>query len=156
MTSSYTSQARRLTALSATLLASTLLLAACEDDPTTPVVPVEWESQLAGVGTFDEVEGLAAVSSTSTSFDAAIEITGAAEDAVFTWSVAGGTCAAPGNRVGAADRYPDLEVAADGTASAEAEVTAALAEDGDYIVRVLDETGQQPATVACGALEIDE
>jgi len=132
-------------------------LAACDDDsPTDPVVPVEWEAQLAGAGVYEDIEGLAAVSSTATSFDAAIEIANAEEGAEFTWRVAEGTCAAPGDRVGAADRYPDLEVGADGTAGAEADVTGALDEDGDYIVRVLDETGQAPVTVACGALEIEE
>lgn len=157
MSSIHESHARRLAALSVALLASTIALAGCDDDsPTDPVVPVEWEAQLAGVGEFADVEGLAAVSATATSFDAAIEIANAEEDAAFTWRVAEGTCAAPGDRVGAADRYPDLEVEADGTASAEADVTAALDEDGEYIVSVLDEAGQAPVTVACGALEIEE
>ena len=44
----------------------------------------------------------------------------------------------------------------DGSAAAEAEVSAALDEDDDYIVRVLDESGAAPVTVACGALEVDE
>lgn len=157
MSSIYESHARRLAALSVSLLASTIALAACDDDsPTDPVVPVEWEAQLAGVGEFEDVEGLAAVSATSTSFDAAIEIANAEEDAEFTWRVAEGTCAAPGDRLGAADRYPDLTVEADGTASAEADVTASLDEDEDYIVTVLDESGEDPVTVACGALEIEE
>jgi hypothetical protein len=156
MSSIYESHARRLAALSVSLLASTIALAACDDDPTNPVVPVEWEAQLAGVGEFEDVEGLAAVSATSTSFDAAIEIANAEEDAEFTWRVAEGTCAAPGDRVGAADRYPDLTVEADGTAAADADVTATLDEDEDYIVSVLDETGEDPVTVACGALAIDE
>lgn len=157
MSHTYESHARRLAALSVALLACTIALAACDDDsPTDPVVPVEWQAQLAGVGEFADVDGLAAVSSTATSFDADIEIANAEEDAEFTWRVAEGTCAAPGARVGAANRYPDLEVAADGTASAEADVTAALDEDGEYIVSVLDETGQAAVTVACGALEIDE
>lgn len=150
------SNARRLATLTISLLASTIVLAACDDDPTDPVVPVEWDAQLAGVGTYDDVEGLAAVSSTATSFDAAIEITNATEDAVFTWRVAEGTCAEPGDRIGAAERYPDLEVGEDGTAEADADVTAALDEDGEYIVSVLDESGDDPVTVACGALEIDE
>ncbi|HEX2167126.1 MAG TPA: hypothetical protein VHG09_07790 [Longimicrobiales bacterium] len=157
MSSIYEFHARRLAGLSVAVLASTLALAACDDDsPTDPVTPVEWEAQLAGVGEFEDVEGLAAVSSTATSFDAAIEIAGAEEDAVFTWRVAEGTCAQPGDRIGAADRYPDLEVEADGTASAEADVTAALDEEEDYIVSVLDETGEAAVTVACGALEIGE
>jgi hypothetical protein len=157
MSLTHNSYARRLATLSVSLLASTIVLAACDDDsPTDPVVPVEWEAQLAGVGDYDEVDGLAAVSSTATSFDAAIEIANATEDAVFTWRVAEGTCAEPGDRVGAANRYPDLEVGEDGTADADADVTAALDEAGEYIVSVLDESGDEPVTAACGALEIDE
>lgn len=150
-------QARRLATVSASLLAFTVFLGACDDDsPIEPSDTVEWEAQLAGTAAYEEVEGLASVSSTATSFDAAIEIANGEDGAVFTWQIAAGTCAQPGDRVGAADRYPELEVAADGTAEAEADVTAALDEEDEYIVRVLDASGTAPATVACAALEIDE
>lgn len=145
-------RARRFASLTVTLLASTIVLAACDDDPVEPIVPVEWLATLTG----DEIDGIASASSAGNAFDAAIEIEGAEADAVFTWDVSAGTCAAPGARIGAADDYPDLEVAEDGTAAAEAEVSAALDEEGAYIVRVRDETGQAAVTVACGALEVDE
>jgi hypothetical protein len=60
----------------------------------------------------------------------------------------------PGDRIGGADRYPDLEVEEDGTAAAEADVTAALDEEEDYIVSVLDESGAEPVVVACGTLAV--
>lgn len=147
---------RRFAAYAIPLIASTLMLAACDEDPVQVVVPDEWQAELAGVGAYEDVDGLAAVSSISTAFEATIDIASAEEGAEFTWRVAEGTCGAPGDRVGAADRYPDLEVEADGTATAEANVTAALADEDDYIVAVIDESGEDPVTVACGALAIDE
>jgi hypothetical protein len=144
--------ARRVASLTIAVLASTTVFTACDDDPTDPVDTIEWLAELTG----DEVEGIAAASSVQTSFEAAIEIENAEEDAVFTWGVFAGTCAAPGARVGAANSYPDLEVAANGTAEAEADVTAVLTGNGAYIVRVIDESGAQPVAVACGALEVEE
>jgi hypothetical protein len=143
------SDARRMVARAAILLASVAFTAAC-DDATAPEDPVLWESELAG----DEVEGLADVSAASGSFAVEIEIANAEPEAELTWRVAAGTCAAPGTRVGAANRYPVLEVDANGLAEAEAVVPAALDEEEDYIVAVLDESGAQPVYVACGALTL--
>ena len=148
--------ARRVAALAAALFVSSAVFTACDDDPTTPVTPVEYQAELVGAGEHEDVEGLATVTARSTSFDAEIEIANAEADAEFTWQVASGTCAAPGSRVGSAAQYDDLEVGEDGTASAEAEVPVGLSASGSYIVRVLDESGDEPVTVACGALETDD
>lgn len=154
MSPEYKSHSRRLAVLSFSLLASTLAVAACDDDPVQPSADIEWEAELTGVGEYAEVEGLAAMSSSRTSFDVAIEIANATEDDVFAWEVAEGTCAEPGDRLGTAADYPDLEVAADGTAGAEADANAALDEDGDYVVRVIDDSGEAPVVVACGAFAV--
>jgi hypothetical protein len=150
------SQARRLAAYAVPLFVSTFVLAACDDDPVQVVPPVEWQAEIAGVDAHEAVEGLAVVASTATAFAAEIEIANAEEDAVFTWRVAEGTCANRGDRIGGANRYPDLEVEADGTATAEAAVTAALDEDEDYIVAVYDESGATAVLVACGPLAVEE
>jgi hypothetical protein len=154
MSSIHMSHTRRFASLAISLLSSSFILAGCDDDPTNPVTPVEWEAAVEGEGEFADIEGIAAVSAVATSFDAAIEIANAEADAVFAWHVADGTCAEPGDRIGGADRYPDLEVEEDGTAAAEADVTAALDEEEDYIVSVLDESGAEPVVVACGTLEV--
>lgn len=151
MSPEYKSHSRRLAALSISLLASTIAVAACDDDPIEPIDAVEWEAELAGTGEYADVEGVAAMAFTATSFDAGIEIAGATEDDVFAWEVAEGTCAEPGDRLGAAAAYPDLEVAANGTASADADVNAVVDEDGDYIVRVIEDSGEEPVVVACAA-----
>lgn len=141
----------RIARLLVALFVPVIGVAACDDDPVT-VDPVVWLADLDGA----EVTGIASVASTNTTFEASIEIQGAAEDAVFTWEIAGGTCAQPGDRIGAADNYPDLEADAGGGAEAEANVNSGLDEEEDYIAIVRDETGQDPVTVACGALAIDE
>lgn len=146
------SHARRAGRLAVTLLACSLGAAACDDSPTDPGDPVEWAAELTG----NVLDGTASVSSTRVSFEAAIEIENAEQDAVFAWYIAGGTCAQPGQRIGAASIYPDLDVASDGTADAEATVPAGLDEDDEYLVRVIDESGTNPVVVACGELEIQE
>lgn len=149
-------RARRVTTLSSAFIVSAAVFAACDDSPTTPVTPVEYQAALVGTDGHDEVEGSASVTARATGFDAEIEIANAETDAVYTWHVATGTCTQPGSRVGTADRYDDLEVAEDGTAAAAADVPVALSSSGSYIVRVLDESGDEPVTVACGALETEE
>lgn len=135
-------------------LMAMLALPACDDDPAEPPVTSEWEATLVGVGAYAAVDGAAVVTARSTRFTAEIEIEGAAANVDFNWTLARGTCASPGAAIGAADRYPELEVAANGTASAEALVTVALDEDEDYIVRVTDVNGSSTVAVACGALEV--
>ena len=149
MLSSFDIATRRAAAI-LTVLAAVTATTACDDDGTGPSDPVLWEADLTGA----VLDGVADVSAQSNGFTATIEIANGTEDDVFTWRIAEGTCAEPGDRIGAEAIYPDLEVAADGTAEAEATVAFALEEDGDYIAAVLDESGAQPAYVACGALSI--
>ena len=154
MLSFNTSRVRRFAALPIAMLL--FAAAACDDDSSEPGDPIEWTADVAGVGTFDEVEGTATVLSTSSAFEAAIEIASAPADTSFVWRVATGTCTQPGTIVGTADRYPELETAANGSAEAEANVTAALNPSGSYIVRVTDESAATPVTVACGALNVED
>jgi hypothetical protein len=135
-------------------LVTAFTLAACDDDTTNPPLDTEWEATLVGVGTHGEVDGTAVVESNSTRFVAEISITGATAQADFGWTLARGTCASPGTALGAANRYPELDVASNGSAAAEANVPVGLDEDEDYIIRVFDVTGTTTVTVACGALDV--
>lgn len=130
-----------------------VVLGACDDDPTNPDPANAWEATLAGQGTHAEVAGEAAVLSNSVAFAAEIALEDAPADAVFEWAVVEGTCAEPGDVVGEASAYPELEVAANGTAAAEADDDVSLDVDEDYAVVVTDESGAASVLVACGALE---
>lgn len=146
---------RRRVAVPSALIVTALAFTACDDDDLVDPDPaITWEAELAGTGAYEDVTGAAAAVSNSTAFAAEIAIENAAVDAVFTWAVMEGTCAAPGDRVGAADAYPNLEVDDDGAATAEADDTVAMDEEGDYVVIVTDESGEAPVTVACAALAI--
>jgi hypothetical protein len=125
---------------------------ACDDDPIEPDT-FTWEGELAGVGEFDEVSGIAEVISGTASFVAGVQIADAPADATLTWTLREGTCADPGDAVGAAASYPALEVDDDGDAEEQATIAAGLDEEEDYVVVVTDESGDDPVTVACGALE---
>ncbi|HEX6308057.1 MAG TPA: hypothetical protein VFZ69_07710 [Longimicrobiales bacterium] len=146
------SQARRVAWLSVSLLACSIGLAACDDSPTDEGDPIEWEADL----TSNDLDGTVLVSSTRTRFEATIEIANADATEEYAWRIATGTCAQPGQRIGAATLYPDLDVAANGTAEAEATVAAALDEDDDYIAQVIDDSGTSPAVVACGELAVQD
>lgn len=130
-------------------LMAVLAVAACDDDPAEPDTTL-LEAVLEGIEPYEDVEGDVDIESRSNSFTAEISIAGANEGDEFDWTVARGTCAQPGNAVGQAASYPALQVDEEGTASAEATVNVALDEDEDYIVRVIDNSGQEPAPVACG------
>lgn len=145
------SRTRRYARLSAALLVCAVGIAACDDSPTDPGDPVDWAATLEG----DVIEGTASVTSNNISFNAEIAIENGEEDEVFSWQVAHGTCAQPGNPIGAAAAYPDLEVGADGTAEAEADVASGLNDDAPYIVLVVDDSGDEPVIAACGELEVE-
>jgi hypothetical protein len=140
---------RRLAAPGAALLACFTFTAAC-DSSTDPPPVVIWDAELAS----DDMDAVVEVRAATASFKASIDIEGADAVAEFTWRIAAGTCTQPGERIGAANRYPALEIANDGKADAEATVSATLDEEADYIAAVLDESGAQPVIVACGPLEV--
>ena len=134
--------------------AAVLGVAACDDDddPSQPQQTL-WEATLEGIEPFEDVEGTVEVTAGANSFKAEIAIEGAEEGAEFDWTVARGTCEEPGNAVGQANQYPALEVDEEGKASAEATINVKLDKSQDYIVQVIDNSGDDPAPVACGALE---
>ena len=137
------------------LVVAALALVACDDDPTEPGDVLGWEAELVGTGTFEDVVGVVAVVTNASSFTATIELADAPPEGVFSWTLMEGSCADPGDAVGSASSYPDLEVGDDGDAGEEADVVAALDEEGDYVVMVSDESDDDPVTVACGALQQD-
>ncbi len=137
----------------ALLVAAALTLVACDDDdPIDPGPATTWAADLDGTGTYDALTGSITVIANSAAFAATIDIADAPADAVFEWGVFEGTCATPGDRVGAATVYADLEADANGDASEEVEGAGGMSPDDDYIARVTDETGQTPIVVACSVL----
>lgn len=142
----------------AVLLAAALTAGACDDDdPFDPGPTTEWAADLTGEGNYEDVTGGVVVVASDDALAAGIEIEGAADGDVFAWGVSEGTCAAPGDPIGDAGAYPDLEVDANGAAAAEADQDVGLEAGEDYIVQVTEESGNEPVVVACSALsEIDD
>lgn len=142
----------RRTAAILAVCSATIFTVACDDDGTSPPDPVLWEAELES----NVLAGIVDVSALQNGFTAGIEISDAQADAVFTWHIAEGTCADPGDRIGTEAIYPELEVAEDGTADAEATVAFGLEEDGEYIAAVVADDEGEPVYVACGALTITD
>lgn len=143
----------------ALLLAAALTVGACDDDddPIDPGPATEWAADLSGEGDYEDVTGAIIVLASDDALAAEIEIDGAADGDVFAWGVHEGTCATPGERIGDADAYPDLEAGANGAATAEADQDVGLESGQHYIIQVTEEGGDEPVVVACSALsEVDD
>lgn len=109
-----------------------------------------WEGDLiASTGT---LTGSAAALSQGGRTNASIQIGGGPEDAgLYGWRIRTGSCSSPGALIGGAAQYPDLDVEAGGTATADAILTEAMPGGRNYhvvIIRAADN-----AEVACGQLQ---
>lgn len=137
--------------LAALLVAPLALFAACDDSPTDPPAVTNWTADLEGAGEFTEIEGAALVVSTTQSSAAGVEIIGADAGAAFTWYVAAGTCADPGEALGEPGDYDALEANDEGEGAAEAELGVALDNSASYHVAILP-SDDADVVAACSAL----
>lgn len=128
---------------------------ACEST-TLPPPPDVWAGPLAGEEGHETLAGIAEVVSSGTLFVAGLEIEGAPAEATLTWTVAAGTCGAPGEAYGDPSDYPLLEVDEEGRAEAVTTIARSLSvgEDLHLAIRHHDEEADEEAVlVACGDLE---
>jgi hypothetical protein len=137
--------------VSALLIVAALTAGAC-DSSTNPILPDQWEADIAGIDDFDAISGAVGIAAGAASFTATIEIEGAEPESVFGWRVAQGSCEEPGNVLGSAASYPDLEADDEGEAAQTVNITAAMVATGTYHVHVLDESGDEAVVAACGHL----
>jgi len=149
----------------AILAVAFLITAACsrtvkvETDPATgktdvdvqaPGVPQGWNATLSAVGG-SGITGTATGTSASSMAHVTLNIRGATAGATLPWHVHEGSCGdANPPIVGSATSYPPLVVAADGTARAEAHVSAELNEAKSYIINVHASPTNLGTIVACG------
>jgi hypothetical protein len=138
-------------------LSSLLLVAALGGcDPTTSQpAPSGWKVQLVGRGDFARVRGTAGVASQFGSTQAHIEVFGPV-NAVFTWRIVRGSCAAPGSGFGAVSQYPELRLSDQdrgsdlGHATAQAQLSQMLEPGGSYALLVRTASEE---IAACGDLQ---
>ena len=135
------------------MTAAAAFMVAC-DSATDPAVYPEWTGELEGATGYEQVEGDVEVKSKGSTFTAKIDVTGAAQGA-YRWEVAGGTCAQPGSRVGAAAAYTNLDVGQEGTASRNVTVTGTLNGTSTYHAAVFRMVDDARVDVACADLERD-
>lgn len=133
---------------------SAFLLAACDRSPSEPAPELTWEAALAGSGIYEGVSGAASVTSSLQTFQIGIILEGAEPEQSYAWWVATGLCEEPGERVGAEEAYPAIETDAEGSAEAEATVTALLDPQEQYHLSVGFDGEDEVEIVACGVLEL--
>jgi hypothetical protein len=129
-----------------------------DNDPVTVTTPgnltqrAMWQASLVGVGNFAAVRGTTQAADYGPYFDMTISVTNATAGATLQWRIFPGTCAAPGaTQYGPAQAYPNLVIAAGGTATVTRTISGPLTLEGTYNVRV--STVAAPVTiVACGNL----
>jgi hypothetical protein len=125
-------------------------------EPVTPVAPatIEWRATLVDIDASTNITGESVVlqSEGEQSFNAAVSISNDSATCARPWHVHFGTCATGGAIVGNDADYPDLVVAADGTASATAVVGVGLDPAQAYHVNVHYSESQFDRIIACGDL----
>lgn len=145
---------------------SLLLAAACACNPFRQQTPVEisdsgpsfgsrWNATIATpaalAGAID-IHGTAWMAPSSGRTIAGVTISNAAPGGVHPWHVHQGQCGSNGAILGPADAYPPLNVANDGTASAQANLDIPLPQSGEYHVNVHASSDNMGTIVACGNL----
>ena len=127
-----------------------------DNEPVTVNTPgnltqrATWQSSLVGVGNFAAVRGTTQAADYGPYFDMQISLTNATAGATYQWRIFPGTCAAPGaTQYGPAQAYPNMVIAAGGTAAVTRTISGPLTLSASYNVRV--STVAAPVTiVACG------
>jgi hypothetical protein len=145
---------------------SLLLVVACACNPFRQQTPVEisdsgpsygsrWNATLATpaalTGALD-IHGTGWMAPSGGHTVAGVTISNAAPGGVHPWHVHQGECGGNGAILGPADAYPPLNVATDGTASAQANLDIPLPESGDYHVNVHASSDNMGTIIACGNL----
>jgi hypothetical protein len=145
---------------------SLLLGVACACNPFRQQTPVaisdsgpsygsRWNATLATpaalTGALD-VHGTAWMAPATGHTTAGVSISNAAPGGTHPWHIHEGRCGGNGPILGPADAYPPLNVANDGTASAQANLDIPLPESGDYYVNVHASSDNMGTIIACGNL----
>ncbi len=135
-------------------LTAVVILAACPNGIGPTPQEVEWQATVQGAAGWEHLSGEATVSWTegTQQFSTTMAIAGDEPGAVRPWHVHFNTCAQGGGIVGADGDYPRLNIGADGTASATANVPAALSPAAPYHVNVHLSEAQMEIVIACGDL----
>lgn len=83
---------------------------------------------------------------------AGVSISNAPPGGVHPWYIHQGQCGGNGAILGPTDAYPPLNVASDGTASAQATLDIPLPQSGGYYVNVHASSNNMSTIIACGNL----
>jgi superoxide dismutase, Cu-Zn family len=144
-------------AMGSTICAA-LVFAACNGTTIQPeATEFEWQGSVAGVGEWPQVTAEAAMRwvEGDVGFTAGIAIAGDRPGAVRPWHVHHNTCAQGGGIVGLDQQYPRLEIQADGTASAVANVPLAPDPAANYHVNVHRSEEEMEVIIACGDITLE-
>lgn len=145
---------------------SLLLAAVCACNPFRQQTPVEisdsgpsygsrWNATLATPASLTgaiDIHGTGWMAPSGGHTVAGVTISNAAPGGVHPWHIHQGKCGGNGAILGPADAYPLLNIASDGTASAQANLDIPLPESGEYHVNVHASSDNMGTIIACGNL----
>jgi hypothetical protein len=132
------------------LLGLPLLVSGCDQANTDDAL--EWQATLTGQQGFEGVSGSSSATSQAGQTAVSVNISGATPGAAHPWHIHSGSCESGGPIVGGAAAYPDLQVGAGGTASANATLSVGLDPTAPYFVNVHLSANDLATIVACGNL----
>jgi len=146
---------------SAVALPALLLLlapAACSDASPTepPATPVVYQGEITPVEGFPDLAGGVTLALLAGGFDIEVAMQGAPEphEDGFPWMLREGTCAEPGDFLGAWEEFPSVDLDADGRW--EATVSVALSEEAEgYVVDFRRSADDLEIPLACAEVTLD-
>ena len=121
---------------------------------TEPLAVVKWEADLIGTdGLADPPSGSVAMVIGEFETQVGISVRDVPAHATLAWDVKAGTCATPGDRVGAASVFVPIQVSDSGTGAAEATIARRVATDGPYAGFLYEDAAGPVGVLACADLE---
>ena len=113
----------------------------------------DWKARLAGNGSYASLTGNSTVLVNRGAMTVSTNLMGGMQGSRHPWHIHEGKCGTGGPIVGNPSAYPPLVVAADGKATASAELSVALKEAMDYHVNVHESSTNMANVIACGNLD---
>lgn len=130
-----------------------LLAGACDDESPLGPDPSVFEGEVAGVDPFEDLSGDITLEVGTEALQIALALSDFPEPGDgFPWILRDGTCAVPGDEIGALEDYPLIEPDDDGEWTDVVEIEADDEADA-YVIEIRRSEDEEDTVIACGELD---